>query len=68
MDALARVPADRKADRHVRRRMHVHRLDWCQYCLVPLDCYCHSGGHRQAKYCSDAHRQAAYRERLGAEQ
>jgi hypothetical protein len=56
---------DRKADRHRARREHVHSFGDCLVCGAPLLCVCHTGG-RPAKYCSDAHRQEAYRMRQAA--
>lgn len=59
------VTKDRRADRHRARREHVHRFDRCLVCGAPLVCTCQTGG-RPAKYCSDAHRQEAYRSRQNA--
>jgi len=59
------APKDRRQDRHLSRLMHVHRFDECQLCGRWLTCPCLTGGRPQ-QYCSDAHRQQAYRLRRAA--
>lgn len=53
---------DRKADRHLSRKQHVHLFNYCLICGVYLDCPCYTRG-RPAKYCSNSHKQWAYRDR-----
>ena len=54
------MAADRRQDRHLARRNHVHFMTLCAMCAVDVPCSCLTGG-RPRVYCTDACQQRAYR-------
>jgi len=59
----AATTKDRSADRHLARLQHIHLFRECAVCGAYLNCPCWTHGRPQ-RYCSPAHKQEGYRQRL----